>query len=87
MTIAGSDSLPGGTRQGAASTTRINLEEPVRVASPTRINLEEPVRVASKTRINLEEPVRVQPAQPGLIRSLSVCQSVSPSVSLSVCKG
>ena len=29
---------PGGTRQGAASTTRINLEEPVRVASPTRIN-------------------------------------------------
>ena len=34
-----------------ASTTRINLEEPVRVASPTRINLEEPVRVASPTRI------------------------------------
>ncbi len=25
------NSLPGGTRQGAASTTRINLEEPVRV--------------------------------------------------------
>ncbi len=34
------------------STTRINLEEPVRVASTTRINLEEPVRVASTTRIN-----------------------------------
>ncbi len=33
--------------------TRINLEEPVRVASPTRINLEEPVRVASPTRINV----------------------------------
>ncbi len=49
-----------------ASPTRINLEEPVRVASPTRINLEEPVRVASPTRINLEKPVRVQPAQPGL---------------------
>ncbi len=44
--------LPGGTRQGAASTTRINLVEPVRVASPTRINLEEPIRVASTTRIN-----------------------------------
>jgi hypothetical protein len=29
------------------------------VASPTRINLEEPVRVASTTRINLEEPARV----------------------------
>ena len=41
---------------GLPSTTRINLEEPVRVASPTRINLEEPVRVASTTRINLEEP-------------------------------
>ncbi len=36
-----------------ASPTRINLEEPVRVASPTRINLEEPVRVASPHRINL----------------------------------
>ncbi len=36
-----------------ASPTRINLEEPVRVASPTRINLEEPVRVASPTRINV----------------------------------
>ncbi len=36
-----------------ASTTRINLEEPVRVASTTRINLEESVRVASTTRINL----------------------------------
>ncbi len=41
------------------SPTRINLEEPVRVASPTGINLEEPVRVASPTRINLEEPGRV----------------------------
>ncbi len=27
------------------------------MASPTRINLEEPVRVANTTRINLEEPV------------------------------
>ena len=36
-----------------ASPTRINLEEPVRVASSTRINLEEPVRVASPTRIKL----------------------------------
>ncbi len=26
--------------------------------SPTRINLEEPIRVASPTRINLEEPIR-----------------------------
>ncbi len=58
-----------------ASTTRINPEEPVRVASTTRINLEDPVRVASTTRINLEEPVRVRPAQPGLI-----CFSVRPSV-------
>ena len=40
-----------------ASPTRINLEEPVRVASTTRINLEEPVRVDSTTRINLEEPI------------------------------
>ena len=47
-----------------ASPTRINLEEPVRVASPTRINLEEPVRVASPTRINL-------------FLCLSVCPSVS----------
>ncbi len=39
------------------STTRINLEEPVRVASTIRINLEEHVRVASTTRINLEEPI------------------------------
>ncbi len=32
-----------------------------RLPSPTRINLEEPVRVASTTRINLaEEPVRVR---------------------------
>ncbi len=45
--------LPGGTNLfWLPSTTRINLEEPVRVASPTRIHLEEPVRVASTTRIN-----------------------------------
>ncbi len=37
------------------------------MASPTRINLEEPVRVASLTRINLEEPISSgYPAQPGL---------------------
>ncbi len=39
--------------------SRINLEEPIRVASTTRTNLEEPVRVASTTGINLEEPIRV----------------------------
>ncbi len=76
----GVEALPGGTRQGAASTTRINLEELVRVASPHRINLEEPVRVASPHRINLEESVRV--ASPTRINS-----ALRLSVSLSVCKG
>ncbi len=57
-----------------ASPTRINLGEPIRVASPTRISLEEPGRLASPTRINLEE-LSGYPAQPGLIHS---------SVSLSV---
>ncbi len=62
------------------SPTRINLEEPIRVASPTRINLEEPIRVASPTRINLEEPIRV--ASPTRINSF-----LRPSVFLSVSKG
>ncbi len=49
-----------------ASPTRINLEEPVRVASLTRINLEEPIKVASPARINLEEPISSgYPAQTG----------------------
>ncbi len=60
-----------------ASPTRINLEEPVRVASPTRINLEEPVRGASPTRINLEEPGRVTQHNQDQFDSLSVSLSVS----------
>ncbi len=38
-----------------------------RLPSPTRVNLEEPVRVASPTKINLKEPISSgYPAQPGL---------------------
>ena len=56
------------------SPTRINLEEPIRVASPNRVNLEEPIRVASPTRINLEEPSRVaSPTRINLFLRLSFC--------------
>ena len=47
------------------------------MASPTRINLEEPVRVASTTRINLEEPARVAQHNQDEFDSLSVFLSVS----------
>ncbi len=75
-----------------ASPTRINLEEPVRVASTTRINLEElsgwPAQLGlpggtnffwlpSPHKINLEEPVRV--ASPKRINSF-LCLSVFLSV-------
>jgi hypothetical protein len=66
--------LPGGTigypaqpgltwRKGRLlSPTRINLEEPVRVASPTRINLEEPARVAQHNQDTLASRGLEEPA-------------------------
>ncbi len=68
------------------SPTRINLEEPVRVASPTRINLEEqpgltwrnPSGWPAQPGLTWRNPVRV--ASPTRIKSF-LCPSVSPSVS------
>jgi hypothetical protein len=73
---------PGGTRQGAASTTKINSPGGTRqgAASTTRINLEEPILSGypAPTGLTWRNPSG-WPAQPGKIRS-----SVSPSVSLCV---
>ncbi len=67
--------LSNGVRQHWASDPDAQLGSREKFG-PTRINLEEPIRVASTTRINLEGPGQGgQPNQDKVV-SLSVCLSV-----------